>query len=123
MKPATAKAKGRETENAFVAFLQKNGVVNAERRRLSGSLDKGDIAGWVSPQKDWSVCVEVKSGGKLAVSEWLKELEAEMCNSQADTGFVAVRPKGKPDVQDWFAVLPVPVLMDLFGKAGFLPTY
>ena len=42
-----AKAKGREAENAVVEFLRARGYRGAERRRLSGDADKGDIAGIV----------------------------------------------------------------------------
>lgn len=111
MKPATAKAKGRETENALVAWLRVNGVPYAERRRLTGSKDQGDVT-WPG------VCVECKSGARLDIAGWLDELAAEMIHSRAETGFVAVRPKGRPAPDDWFAVLPLPVLMQLLIDAG-----
>lgn len=114
MNPATAKSKGRETENIFVEYLNDVHGLKTERRRLAGVLDKGDIAGWDG------VCVEVKSGAKIAISTWLAELEAEITNSKAETGFVAVRPKGKPRVEDWYAVLPISVLLDLMKRAGYL---
>lgn len=120
MKPSTAKAKGRETENMFVAWLHAFGVKAAERRRLNGVLDKGDIAGWYDNSGERSVCIEVKSGAQLSLPKWISELRAEMLNSKADAGFIAIRPKGKPDVQDWFAVLPMPEMMQLMYEAGYL---
>ena len=115
MKPSTAKSKGRETENLFVEYLIDEGVTNAERRRLNGCFDQGDVTGWPG------VCVEIKSGAALSISQWLKELDQEMINSCASTGFVAVRPKGKPDPADWFTVIPVPILMELMRDAGWIP--
>ena len=112
MKPSTAKTKGRETENAFVAFLRSHGIEHAERRRLTGSADQGDITGWPG------VCVEIKSGATLAIPKWLAELDAETRNAHADIGFVAVRPKGKPDPKDWFVILRPESLMDLMAEAG-----
>lgn len=112
MKPSTAKAKGRDTENLFVDYAHMWGVLHAERRRLTGANDCGDIAGWPG------VCVEVKSGTRLDIAGWLHELEREIVNSGADTGFVAVRPKGQPHPSKWFAVLPLPVLMRLMLDAG-----
>lgn len=112
MKPATAKAKGRETENAFVEFLRRNGVPHAERRRLTGSKDQGDITGWPG------VCVEIKSGATLAIPKWLAECDAETANAHADIGFVVVRPKGKPDPADWFVILRPESLMGLMKEAG-----
>ena len=112
MKPSTAKTKGRETENAFVQFLRSHGVPHAERRRLTGSADQGDITGWPG------VCVEIKSGAQLAIPKWLAELDAETRNAHADIGFVVVRPKGKPDPADWFVILRPESLMDLMKEAG-----
>lgn len=123
MKPSTAKAKGAKTEQIFVDFIKFKGVPNAERRHLSGQYDKGDIAGWVKPDGTRSVCVEVKSGAALKIPEWLEELRAEIANSGADTGFVAVRPKGKPKPEDWFHIIPTDILLELLELAGYLPTY
>lgn len=115
MKPNVAKAKGRETENIHVEYLKENGIVNAERRRLNGSSDQGDVTGWPG------MCVEVKSGAKLDVQQWLRELEVEIENSHSDMGYVAVRPKGKPNAEDWFAIMPMPLFMQLLKQAGWLP--
>lgn len=120
VKPSTAKAKGRETENKFVDWLHAFGVKGAERRRLNGVLDKGDIAGWFAVDGERTVCVEVKSGASLSIPQWIRELRAEIKNSLANTGFIAVRPKNKPNVEDWFAVIPMPELMDLMHQAGYL---
>jgi hypothetical protein len=116
MKPSTAKAKGRETENLLVEFLRQHGVPHAERRRLTGSADQGDITGWPG------VCVEIKSGARVAIPQWLSELAAEKRNSAARVGFVAVRPKGTPDPDGWYVVLPLPELMDLLEEAGWTRT-
>jgi len=120
LKPSTAKSKGLETENKFVAFLHKWGIVNAERRRLNGVLDKGDVSGWVKLDGSQSVCVEVKSGASLNLPLWLRELALEKVNAGADVGFVAVRPKGKPNVEDWYAIMPMPEFMALMREAGYM---
>ena len=121
MKPATAKAKGAATETSYVKkLIERYKLLNVERRHLSGAYDKGDIAGWVKQDGTKSVCVEVKSGAALAIPKWLKELSEEVKNSKADVGFVVVRPKGKPDVDDWFIVMPHPEFMELMREAGYL---
>ena len=111
MKPSTAKAKGRETENAFVQWMKNRWGKKVERRRLTGAQDQGDISGWDN------VCVEVKSGASIDLPGWLKQLEDEKINSDSEFGFVAVRPKGKPDPEEWYAVMSLPdlvlLLMDL----------
>ena len=120
MKPNTATRKGVETENSWVEYLKAHGVVNAERRRLQGSADRGDISGWCHPKGNWTVVSEVKSGAVLKIPEWISELRAEIANDNADTGHIVVRPKGKPDPSDWFIVLPVDIYMDLMKRASFL---
>lgn len=117
MKPATAKAKGRETEAALVEHLRLAGWGWAERRRLAGVEDKGDVAGVHGPSGE--VCIEVKSGASLDLPGWLRELDRETIAAGADTGFVAVRPKGRPDPEDWYAVMPLPWLLDLLVQAGY----
>lgn len=121
MKPSTAKAKGALTESIFVRWLiEVWKLVNVERRHLNGSLDKGDIAGWVRQDGTYRVTVEVKSGAKLDVPKWLKELAEEKKNDNGDVGFVAVRPKGKPNVNDWYAIMPMPEFMVLMNQAGYV---
>lgn len=120
MKPSTAKAKGADTESKYVEEIKKLGILNAERRHLSGAYDKGDVAGWVKQTGEKSVCVEVKSGAQLSIPKWLSELAAEVKNSNADVGFVVVRPKGKPQVKDWFIVMPHPEFIELMREAGYM---
>lgn len=120
MKPSTAKRKGVETENLWVEYLNNHGVARAERRRLQGAADRGDIAGWDHHKGYWRVVSEVKSGAVLKIPEWISELRAEIANDKATTGHIVVRPKGKPDPADWFVVLPVDIFMDLMARANFI---
>lgn len=113
MKPATAKVKGRQTEAALVDWLRVNGVPHAERRRLTGAEDQGDIAGWVG------VVVECKSGARLDLAGWCKELAREIRHANAVHGMLAIRPKGKPDPEEWWAVMPLPAILKLFREAGW----
>jgi hypothetical protein len=110
MNPATAKTKGRQTESLLVDWLTRHGVPYAERRRLAGVLDRGDIAGWVG------VCVEVKSGGRIDLGGWMRELAHEQTNDHADLGLLVIRPKGKPNPDDWYAVMPLPQAVQLINR-------
>lgn len=113
MKPSTAKAKGRDTENRFVEFLQR-WVPHAERRRLNGNQDRGDIAG--TP----GICWEVKSGARLDLAGWMHELDAEVRNDHARHGVIVIRPKGAPDPANWWTVMRLPDLIDLLVEAEWL---
>lgn len=114
MKPATAKRKGVQTETAFVGYLTR-WVPHCERRRLAGVADRGDITGM--PGFVW----EIKSGARVDIAGWLDELHTEMRNDRSDMGAVVVRPKGQPDPERWWAVMPLPLLMRLLEQAGWVP--
>ena len=99
---------GRAAENAVVAYLVDNGWSSAERRRLRGRNDAGDITG--TP----GVCWEVKGGAaaKLAsdgqVEEWLDEAEKERVAAGADVGVLVLQRKGigTANTGRWWAILP-----------------
>ena len=115
MKPATAKAKGRETENQAVAWLIEHGWVNAERRRLQGSLDQGDVSGVPG------ICVEVKSAAQWQPVKWLRETTAETINAKAEIGICFARPKGGTNVDDWVILMTPATLLQLLAEAGRTP--
>jgi hypothetical protein len=112
-KQAYSKAKGREGENAVVAYLRSRGI-KAERRRLTGAMDAGDIAGW------HLVTVEVKACKTQAYGPWLDEAEAEGAN--ADKRFhggikgrtlVVAKRRGCTDTSKWFAVMTLEQAVDV----------
>lgn len=98
VKPASIKAKGRTAENQFVEFLRTRFPM-AERRRLNGVLDRGDVSG--VPDS----VIEVKSGAKLDLPGWLRELDVEMANDGARFGCVAVKPRGVTDGARFYCVM------------------
>ena len=98
MKSASIKAKGRNGENQFVAFLKQRWPL-AERRRLTGQHDRGDVSG--IPR----TVVEVKSANKIDLPGWLRELEIEMINDKAEYGCVAIKPRGTTDGARYYCVM------------------
>jgi hypothetical protein len=115
MTPGTAKAKGRATENQAVAWLISKGWVNAERRRLTGSEDQGDVTGIPG------ICIEVKSAAAWAPVRWLRECSLETLNAKAEIGFVMARPKGGVNVDDWVVMMTPDMLFKLLDQAGWAP--
>ena len=95
------KRKGTAAETAFVRFMNENGFPLVERRALSGSQDRGDVAGIVG------TVIEIKSGANLAIPQWLKELEIEIINDGAYEGYLIVKPKGKGKVEQWWVIQTV----------------
>lgn len=106
-----AKQKGTAAETAFVNWLREQSpdFETVERRATNGRLDRGDIAGLPN------TVIEIKSGAKLSIPEWLKELEQEMVNAEASLGFLVIKPKGKgaASVDQWWIVQKVG---QVFGK-------
>jgi len=115
-----AKQKGTAAETALVRFLQGQGFPNAERRALGGGgfgEDLGDITGIPS------LCMEVKNHKSYSIPAWLKETETERINAKADFGILVVKPVGvgiTPDkVGQWWAIMPMQMMMDLLREAGY----
>lgn len=109
-----SKAKGTTTETLVVRYLQSNGWPYAERRALSGSQDKGDVAGMPG------LAVEVKYGnGTLKIGPWLTETGIERLNAAADHGILVVKPfgMGEKNVHSWYAVMVAADFQALIAKA------
>ena len=108
-----AKQKGTAAETAVVMWLKAEGWVHAERRALSGNLDKGDI------NMGAPVVIEVKDHKTITLSEWMKELKVEMANANVTMGAVIAKKRGTMQVGDWYAVMPAFVFVDLLKEAGY----
>ena len=112
---SAAKRKGSQAERDVVAYLKANGYPYADRRVAGATLDKGDISGVLG------VTIEIKNHARLDLAGWLAELEVEMKNDNAWTGVVIHKRKGKGDVGEWYATLPVKVWLALLRKANGEP--
>lgn len=113
------KIKGTLAESAVVRYFLHRGWPFAERRTLSGSHDKGDVAGIYGVAG--AVMVEVKNHAKLNVTGALREAAVEQRNAGAALGVVISKPRGVgvDNVQDWHAHLTVGQLCDLLIAAGY----
>lgn len=95
---ASAKQAGTSFETLVANYLAEVIDKRIERRTLTGSQDRGDIAGvYVHDQR---VVVECKNyGGRLFAGPWLDETEVERNNDGALVGFVVAKRKGTTDPQ------------------------
>jgi hypothetical protein len=108
---------GTAGETGVTRYLAANGFPNAERRRLKGMLDQGDLI--TVP----GVCVEVKSGeaAKAAslrlLGDWLGETERERVNAAADVAVLVVQRRGcsPARAQYWRALFPAWAWAQLHG--------
>ena len=95
-----SKQKGTSAETAVTEYLRSCGFNAAERRALSGAMDKGDIS--LHPD----IVIEVKNHKQMKLSEWLDELITEIANAQAATGGVWHKRPRKGSPADWYVTMP-----------------
>lgn len=99
-----AKSVGRDAENAVVEYLSARGI-KAERRRLTGTEDCGDIS------NSLGATIEVKACKALDLSGWLAEVEAEGDNADKryEEGVrhpraVVAKKRGTLDAGEWYFI-------------------
>lgn len=107
--------KGTSTERMVVDYLRTQGWPFAERRALSGRMDKGDVTG--TPNLVW----EVKGAARLCIPEWLRETEVERRNAKADYGILVVKPKGygANRIHEWPAIVPLGMMTEMLRMMGY----
>lgn len=111
------KALGTGHEVAVRDWLRANGWPYADRKVQNGALDLGDLR--LSERVPF--VVEAKTAksttDRASLGTFVKELEAEVKNSQAEAGAVVFKKKGTTDVGDYYAIMPVWMLNHLLQKA------
>lgn len=108
------KQKGTSAETAVVKYLKGDWKIAAERRALTGALDKGDISGIDD------VVLEVKNHKTMTLGQWMEELKTEVDNANAATGAVIHKRKGTTDVGEWYASMPFFMFLYLLKDAGYI---
>lgn len=100
---SSAKQAGTRTETAAATYLAQHVDDRIERRRLTGSRDRGDLAGLrIHGQR---LVAEVKDCARLAPGPWLNEAEIERGNDDALAGLVIAKRHGKGDPADLVVIL------------------
>lgn len=96
---ATARQAGTKWETAIVRTLMAHGWPHAERRRLAGQHDRGDIAGVPG------VVIEAKNTNRLELAAAVDEANVEALNAAAPIGVAWMKRKGKADPLDGYVVM------------------
>lgn len=115
---ASAKAAGRSWENAIVDALIRHGWPHAERRRLAGSKDRGDIAGVAG------VVIEAKNTKGYDLAGALDEARREAHNDNTGVfglshGVAWIKRHGKPMAEDGYVVMDGRTFMTLLKEANY----
>ena len=90
---ASAKKAGTAFETLIARYLATHVDDRIERRRLSGSKDRGDIAG-VRTAFGHRVVVECKNTARLALAAWAGEADIARGNDDAQVAVVAHKRHG-----------------------------
>jgi len=106
-----SKQKGTLAETAVADYLKQT-FPAVERRALSGSQDKGDIANVPS------CVVEVKNQRSYKIHEWMKETEAERVNANEELGLLVIKPNGVgvSNVDKWWCVVSLETITALIEE-------
>jgi Holliday junction resolvase len=101
-----SKAKGTAAETALLRWLGEQGH-DAVRNPPAGAKDVGDLTVYIPcDYGDYGVTIEVKNRADIAgaIRDGLNELDVEKANAGTDHGVLVVKPRGKGDPGDWYAI-------------------
>lgn len=112
---SAARRKGTTWETAIVTLLRACGWRHVERRALAGARDRGDIAGIPG------VVIEAKAAKEIRLAEWMRELEVEVANDNADLGFVWIKKRGRTSAWDGYIVMTPRDVIALLTASGYGP--
>jgi hypothetical protein len=110
---ASAKKAGTSWESAIVAALIDAGWPHAERRRLQGVNDRGDIAGVPG------VVIEAKNTKAVDLAGAVTEAHRERDNAGAAIGAAWLKRRGKTAAVDGYVVLDGHTFLQLLKEAGY----
>lgn len=108
-----SKQKGTKFETAIVGYVAEHGFPHAERRALSGTQDRGDLAGipgWV---------IEAKNCATATLAAWVDEMLAEVANDGAAYGAVWHHRRGKASPADAYVTMTGAMFVRLIRQAGY----
>lgn len=108
-----SKSKGTGWETAITRYLLGEGFPHIERRALSGTSDRGDLAGipgWV---------IEAKNCQRTELAAWVDEAAIEQANDGAEFSAVWHHRRGKAAPADGFVTLSGATFVRLLRAAGY----
>lgn len=109
---SASKAKGTKFESLIVAYLIEHLQDDRiERRTLSGTRDRGDVAGL--RHMGQRLVLEAKNTTRWQAGTWLNEAEIERGNDDAGVGMVCAKRVGKGKAGDQIVMLTLRDLVSL----------
>lgn len=111
------KSLGTSHETAIKNWLRENGWPYADRRTLAGASDEGDLR--LSERVPFTIEAKTAKSttDKASLGAFMKELVAEVENSNSESGAVILKKRGTTDVGEYYAIMPVWMLNIILQKA------
>lgn len=100
-------------ETAIVRYLQEQGFRYAERRRMNGIHDRGDIAGLPG------VVIEAKNVARFTLSEWADEATIEAVNDASKIGVIWAHRPRKSSPGDGYVIMNGSTFIELLKEGGW----
>ncbi|GIF14820.1 hypothetical protein [Actinoplanes teichomyceticus] len=95
---SASRKKGTAWESSITAYLSGAGFPGVERRALTGSQDKGDVAGL-------PLVIEAKNCKTTTLAAWVDEASAEAKHAGVAVGVVWHHRRGKSSPGDGFVTM------------------
>ena len=109
---ASAKTAGTAHETNIVAYLAAHYDDRIERRRQTGSKDRGDVSGWrFAGRRIVAQCKDY--GGVFHVGTWVRQADEQRLNDAADVGLVIAKRRGTTDPGDQIVIMTLRDLVAL----------
>ena len=105
--------KGTKLETAVVRYLNARGWPYARRLVKEGARDKGDV----TLGDGFPLTIEAKDRKGFDMAQTQRELAAEMKNAGVPWGFAVHKKRGTTNVGQYYAVLPVDIMMEILEMA------
>ena len=100
---ASAKKAGTAMETLVAKYLAEHLDDRIERRRLSGSKDRGDLSG--VRHMGQRIAVEVKNTSRINLAAWAQEAEIARGNDCAGVAMIVHKRHGKGQAADQWVTL------------------
>lgn len=115
---SSARRKGSAFEVSIRDYLKVSWSDDIERLPLSGAKDRGDIANFRVGAGRHLVAWELKNRSQLALSQWVREAQAEAETYGAVAGVTCFKRKGKGDPGEQYVVMTVRSFLDILHAAS-----
>jgi hypothetical protein len=109
--------KGTKGESDRVKYLRGRGWRYATRIPKAGARDKGDII----LDQAVPVMVESKETRSFTPAAFIKEMDVQIANAEAEFGFVIWKKRGTTDVGQYYALTTVEQMMNLVERVWDVP--